>query len=142
LPPDKREEQTMTYPWEDEKTAATMAGKHPQLQQWLEANKGGFYGALGLRPFDDNAMVLVLAEMHEYFGGRFSLYKNDTGRYRCDIVQNFLRGEKVDENELRTAMALFIQSYNAAMDRLHEMERRRIKERITPRVPRPFPRRG
>ncbi len=94
-----------------------LADQDSRIAEWLNENKQSFYNALGLRPFDDKAMVLALAGLRKYFGGHFPMFKDPMDRSRCETIMAFLHGEEFDADELRMAVVLMLQAYNAACDR-------------------------
>lgn len=107
------------------------------IAQWLKDHKRDFYDALGCYPFDDRLMVLMLVKMRQYFGS-FPLHKDDISRARCTVVMAAAHGEKVDDTELRFGLALLMQAYNEAVERLARLEQERWKPRPHPVPPRPI----
>ena len=109
-----------------------------RIAKWLAVHKTEFYDALGLWPFEDPLMVKQLLKMREYFDGRFPMWKDDIDRMRCQTIMNYLHGEEVAADELRIALALLLQAYNAAVDRIYSLEEAERRRPKSP-PPRPYP---
>jgi hypothetical protein len=117
-------------------TLKKLAAEETKIQEWLKLRKDEFYEALGLWPGDDDTMVLVLAKLCKFFDGQWSGYKDDIDRAGCDALSPFLRKQEVDQEELRSAVALLVQRFNAACERIHQLESR-PRPQPRPNPPRP-----
>jgi hypothetical protein len=96
--------------------------RFPKVAEWLEQNGKEFYEAIGVWPGNEEMMVLVLSQIPTYIGGRFTIYKNATARERDHILWAFLKGESVAPEDLKSAIALLMQSFSGAVNRLASME--------------------
>jgi hypothetical protein len=114
-------------------TLAELAAEETQLKVWYKARGKEFCDALGMWPFDENILILALAKLKTFFGGRWPGFKDDMDRATCDVLSSFLGGQEVDQAELRLAVSQLVQRFNACCDGAA----RRTQPRPYPWPPRP-----
>jgi hypothetical protein len=94
-----------------------------KITEWLGKNSEEFYEAIGAWEGDEQIMVLLLSQIPKYLAGRYPMYKDDMAERRDRTIASFLKGESVSNEELRTAIALLMQSLGGAVNRLAARER-------------------
>lgn len=106
----------------EEQTLRRLAESETDLSDWLKKNKEDFVKALGLH-CDDTTLILMLAKLPDFVGGHWPGGKDFIDSTACNVLTPFLHGQKVDLAELRTAVALLIQRFNAACTRIYNLDR-------------------
>jgi hypothetical protein len=94
-----------------------------KITEWLGKNADEFYEAIGAWEGDEQTMVLLLSQIPKYLAGRYPMYKDAMAEQRDRTIASFLKGESVSNEELRSAIALLMQSLGGAVNRLAARER-------------------
>jgi hypothetical protein len=81
-----------------------------KITEWLGKNADEFYEAIGAWEGDEQTMVLLLSQIPKYLAGRYPMYKDAMAEQRDRTIASFLKGESVSNEELRSAIALLMQS--------------------------------
>ncbi len=126
------------------------AAEDRALAEFVKAHYDELCGALGVYPPKQDDLVLALSRLRRAFSpsAEMPLIKDDVDRARDNVIWAFFRGEAVDKTELRLAVLLLKQSYNALCDRVAWLQRRppcRMpgdEPRRDPRYPRTWRTRG
>lgn len=111
-----------------------------ELRAWWNQHGEAFCDALGCWPFEREWMLAMLMQVKKYAVGEFPGYKDAIDRRRCEVLVKAMRGEDVDRDELRMGLALMFQAYNAACERIRNLEQQQRAKPLQP--PRPHPRPG
>lgn len=102
-------------------TLKKLAAEETEIKAWLDQHKDDFFQALGLWA-DEDMIVLYLAKMRDFIGGQWSGVKDDIDRAGCDVLSPFLGKQQVDLDELRLAVGLLVQRFNACCDRVYRLQ--------------------
>ena len=107
-------------------TLKDAAAEDKALVKFVDSHYDELCGALGVHPFDRRDLVLALSRLRRAFSpsAEMPLIKDDVDRARDNVIWAFFRGEAVDKTELRLAVLLLKQSYNALCDRVAYLQLR------------------
>lgn len=100
--------------------------KSPEYQRlivWLDEHGEAFKEAAGWSGPHD-LMALTLMKLPCFIGDQLPMFKDNIDRAWDHTLTDFVRGKDVPLDDLRAAVALIMQQYNAACDRIHALRPR------------------